>query len=94
MEPVDRLLLCAIDAFEQCHETGPTVRELAADLGLPPDFGHEHLVERLQSEVKLDRISHYRGRFGLTNAGRLALDADQPPSSVASRPQSSLPTTE
>ena len=77
MELIDRLLLCTVAAYESRQGTGPTVRELAADLGIPADFGHEHLVERLQREVAEERVSHRRGRFTLTTIGRLALDADE-----------------
>lgn len=42
----ETLLPRAVDSYESRHGTGPTVVELAADLGTPPDFGHSHLVER------------------------------------------------
>jgi hypothetical protein len=77
MELVRRFLLREIEGYERRHGTGPTVRELAADLGLPADFGHRHLVEHLKREVVLERVSHYRGRFTLTTAGRLELDAEE-----------------
>ncbi len=75
MDIVRRFLLHAIDAYESRHEMGPTVGELAADLGLPDDFGHKHLVDHLRDEVALDHASYYRGRFAVTTAGRRALDA-------------------
>lgn len=77
MELVDGLLLRAVDAYESRHGTGPTVPELAADLGIPLDFGHHHLVTRLRQELARERLAHYRRRFTLTAAGRLALDADE-----------------
>lgn len=76
---VDGLLLRAVDAYVSSHGTGPTVLELAEDLGIPADFGHDHLVERLQHELARERLAHYRRRFTLTAAGRLALDADAEP---------------
>lgn len=77
MELVRRFLLREIEGYEKRHGVGPTVRELAGDLGLPADFGHRHLVEHLKAEVVAERISHYRGRFALTTAGRLELDAEE-----------------
>lgn len=74
MEVVRRFLLHAVDSYETRNETGPTVSELAADLGLPPDFGHKHLVDHLRSEAALEHLANCRGRFTLTPAGRLALD--------------------
>lgn len=65
-----QLLLCAIDAFESKKEHGPTVPELAAYLGIKPDFGHSHLVAHLQQELLLGRVSHYGNRVKLTRAGR------------------------
>lgn len=80
MEPTDRrpLLLHAIDAYVSRLGTGPTVRELAADLGIPEDFGHHQLVDRLQRELARGRVSLYRGRFTLTAVGRLALEGRLP----------------
>ena len=77
MDVVRRFLLHAVDAYGSRNGTGPTVRELAADLGLPADFGHKHLVDHLQREVALDHLAHYRGRFTVTTTGHLALDADE-----------------
>lgn len=79
MEVVRRLLLRAIGAYESREGKGPTVRELAADLGLPDDFGHEHLVDHLQQGVAAGQVAHDQGRFTLTGAGRLALAADVAP---------------
>jgi hypothetical protein len=77
MEVVRRFLLHAVDSYETRNEAGPTVSELAADLGLPADFGHKHLVDHLRSEAALEHLANYRGRFTLTPAGRLALDVDE-----------------
>jgi hypothetical protein len=65
-----RLLLRAIDAYDSQNGAGPTVFELADDLGIPPDFGHHDLVGRLQRELSLGYVSHYRSRFTLTPTGR------------------------
>ena len=67
---LSRILLRAIDAYDADDRQGPTVPELAADLGITPEFGHHDLVVRLRRELSLGRISHQRGRFGLTRAGR------------------------
>lgn len=79
MELADGLLLRAVEAYESSHGTGPTVRELAEDLGIPVDFGYDQLVDRLQHELARERLAHYRRRFTLTAAGRLALDAAAEP---------------
>ncbi len=50
--------------------------ELAADLGIPSDFGHSQLVERLRHEVSAGFVSHYRGRISLTAAGREMAEGD------------------
>jgi hypothetical protein len=73
---LSRLLLRAIDAYDSHNGKGPTVSELAADLGIPPDFGHHDLVGRLQRELSLGRLSHYGSRFRLTQAGRDLAGAD------------------
>jgi hypothetical protein len=73
---LETLLLRAIDSYESRHRTGPTVRELAADLGIPPDFGHSQLVERLRFEVSAGFVSHYRGRISLTAAGCEMVERD------------------
>lgn len=75
MELLDPLLLRAVDAFASRRGTGPTVRELAADLGIPDDFGHDNLVQRLQAELARENVALYRGRFTLTAVGRLSLTA-------------------
>ncbi len=79
MEVVRRFLLRAVGAYESREGKGPTVCELAADLGLPDDFGHEHLVDHLQQGVVVGRVAHDHGRFTLTSAGRLALAGDEAP---------------
>lgn len=83
------LLLRAIDSYESRHGKGPTVRELAADLGIPPDFEHGHLVERLRREVSACFVTHYRGRISLTAAGQELVDGHtsrlQPPQQPAPR---------
>lgn len=68
------LLLYAIDAYESQNENGPTVPELAADLGITRDFGHSHLVAHLQREQSLGHVSHYGGRFKLTRAERSVVE--------------------
>jgi hypothetical protein len=70
------LLLRAIDSYESRHGTAPTVVELAADLGIPPDFGHSQLVGRLRHEVSAGFVSHYRGRISLTAAGQELVEGD------------------
>jgi hypothetical protein len=73
---LEMLLLRAIDSYESRHGTDPTVVELAADLGIPSDFGHSQLVERLRHEVSAGFVSHYRGRISLTAAGREMVEGD------------------
>jgi hypothetical protein len=72
----ETLLLRAIDSYQSRHGTAPTVVELAADLGLPPDFGHTHLAGRLRHEVSAGFLSHYRGRISLTAAGHEKIEGD------------------
>jgi hypothetical protein len=91
----ETLLLRAIDSYESRHGTDPTVRELAADLGIPPDFGHSQLVERLRREVSAGFVSHYRGRISLTAAGQETVEGDKtfrllPPSQPAPCEQHTL----
>jgi hypothetical protein len=77
-------LLRAIDAYDSHNGRGPTVPELAVDLGITPDFGHSNLVMRLQHELSLGHIAEYRGRIRLTRAGRDLVDppnSGSPPSS-------------
>jgi hypothetical protein len=73
---LETLLLRAIDSYESRYKRGPTVVELTADLGIPPDFGHSQLVGRLRHEVSAGFLSHYRGRIGLTAAGREMVEGD------------------
>jgi hypothetical protein len=73
---LSRLLLRAIDAHRSDHREGPTVPELAADLGITPDFGHNDLVARLQRELSLGNVSHYRSRYKLTRAGRALAESE------------------
>lgn len=68
------LLLQAIDGFESHHGRGPTVPELAADLGITPDFGHAQLVKLLQRELATGCVAYLRGRVELTGAGRSQLE--------------------
>jgi hypothetical protein len=82
---LETLLLRAIDSYESRHGTDPTVVELAADLGIPSDFGHSQLVERLRHEVSAGFVSHYRGRISLTAADAKWSKATPPP---PSRPDS------
>lgn len=70
------ILLRAIDAYSSQHWEGPTVPELAADLGITPDFGHTYLVVRLRRELSLGHISHRGNRFRLTPAGRVLAESD------------------
>lgn len=89
MESLSRCLLLALEAYGAEHAAGPTVSELAGDLGITPGFGHKHLVELLQREVALGRVSDHGTRFQLTAAGRAALhDAVQAPPA----PKSFAPT--
>lgn len=83
MDSLDPLLLHAVGAYEAHHGSGPKVSELATDLGIPADFGHHHLVERLRHELTHERLAHFRGRFTLTAAGRLALEAQDAGASPA-----------
>jgi len=48
--------------------------ELAADLGIPPEFGCQRLGERLHRQVVLGRVFSDDGRFRLTAAGRHVLE--------------------
>lgn len=82
IKPVRLFLLQAIGAYERAHGVGPTVGELAVDLGLPDDFGLGHLLEHLRSEVERKRVVRYRNRFALTPSGRLALEARGPDQGV------------
>lgn len=79
---LSRLLLRAIDAHDSHVGKGPTVPELAADLaanlGIPPDFGHRDLVGRLQRELSLGRVSYFCRRLRLTRAGRDFVDSGTP----------------
>ncbi len=84
MESLSRVLLLSIHGYETKHGSGPTPPELAADLGIPEDFGHHHLVERLKRQVALGRITHHGGHFHLTEAGRNALGEE--PASPLSPP--------
>jgi len=85
---LETLLLRAIDSYESRHGTGPTVIELAADLGITPDFGHHHLVGRLRRQHAAGFVSHYRRRLTLTTAGRAMIKGDSPRSE--SLPQANL----
>ena len=76
MELVSRYLLRAIEAHESEYACWPSVPELAEDIGVPPEFGHQHLVERIERQVALGRLSHQGGRLRLTEAGRAALARD------------------
>jgi hypothetical protein len=91
---LESLLLRAIDSCKSRNGTGPTVLELAADLGITPDFGHTQLVERLRRELSAGYVSHYRGRFSLTAAGRELIEAHtsrlQPPQRPEPRGEDTL----
>lgn len=76
MELLSRHLLRAIEAYESEYACWPTVPELAEDLGIPPEFGHHHLIHRIKLQVTLGRLSHYGGRVQLTEAGLSALADD------------------
>ena len=73
MELLSGVILRALETYESEHGSAPTAAELAADLGIPPEFGHHHLVERLQRQVVLGRVTNYGLRYQLTAAGREAL---------------------
>lgn len=73
MELLSGYLLRAIEAYESEHGGWPTVPELAEDFGIPPEFGHRHLITRIKREVTLGRLAHDDGRVELTEAGRAAL---------------------
>jgi hypothetical protein len=71
-------------------ERVPTVLELAADLGITPDFG-TRLVQLLRRELSAGCVSHYRGRFSLTTAGRAIVEGD---TSRLQSPQQAAPSGE
>lgn len=76
MELVSRYLLRAIEAHESEYACWPSVPELAEELGVPPEFGHHHLIKRIERQVTLGRLSQQGGRLRLTEAGRAALARD------------------
>jgi hypothetical protein len=78
MELLSRYLLRAIEAHESENACWPTVPELAEDLGVPPEFGHHHLIKRIKRQIMLGRLSQDGGRVQLTQAGRAALARDAP----------------
>ena len=73
---LSKLLLRVIDSYDGRNGTGPTVRELSADLGITPDFGHSQLVDLLRQEVSAGHVAHYAGRFSLTAPGRRLIEGD------------------
>jgi hypothetical protein len=75
MEILSQLVLRSIDAHESARAEGPTVDELAAELGIPPVFGHQRLSERLHRQVVLGRVYSDGEHFRLTAAGRLTVSA-------------------
>lgn len=77
MELLGRYLLRALEAYESEHASGPTVAELADEIGIPPDLGHHYLFARLQRQITLGRISYFGRRLQLTEAGRDALLFDE-----------------
>lgn len=83
------LLLLAIDTYDSHNGKGPTVPELAADLGSTHDFGHSGLVARLQRELSLGHVSYFRSRFRLTRPGRSFADSATPHRCVSALPDSS-----
>jgi hypothetical protein len=85
---LETLLLRAIGSCESRNGKGPTVLELAADLGITPDFGHTQLVELLRHELSAGCVSHYRSRFSLTAAGRQNVEGHTP--RLQSRQQADL----
>jgi hypothetical protein len=76
MELLSRYLLRAIEAHESECACWPSVPELAEDIGVPPEFGHHHLIKRIERQVTLGRLSHHGGRLQLTEMGRAALAQD------------------
>jgi hypothetical protein len=73
---LSRHLLRAIDAYHSHHWEGPTVPELAADLGIAPDFGHDDLAVRLERELSRGRVSNRGSRYRLTRAGRALAESE------------------
>ena len=83
---LSKLLLRVIDSYDGRNGMGPTVRELSADLGITPNFGHSQLVDLLRQEVSTGHVAHYAGRFSLTAAGRRVIEGDGLPE-PADQPQ-------
>ena len=69
------LALRSIAAHESQGRNGPTLGDVAADLGIPPVFGYDRLNDRLQRQVVLGRVYSDGKHFRLTAAGRLAVSA-------------------
>jgi hypothetical protein len=69
--PLSLYLRRSIDGYESRHGCGPTLHQLAEDLGIPADFGASHLEEHLRRELELGRVACEHGRFRLTTSGRL-----------------------
>lgn len=75
VELISELVLRSIAAHESKGRNGPTLDDVAADLGIPPVFGYDRLNERLQRQVVLGRVSSDGEHFRLTATGRLAVSA-------------------
>jgi hypothetical protein len=75
MESLSLVVLRSIEAHESTRPEGPTMDELAADLGIPAAFGRRRLGERLHRQVVLGRVHSDGERFRLTAAGRRAASA-------------------
>jgi hypothetical protein len=73
MELFSRAILDELEAFHSEHAQGPTASELARRLGIPFEFGHDHVVARVKRQIVLGRVCHSEGRFTLTSAGREAV---------------------
>jgi hypothetical protein len=71
VESLSELVLRTIYARELSGANGPTVEDVAADLGIPTAFGHQRLSERLQRQVALGRVYSDGAQLRLTQAGRL-----------------------
>jgi hypothetical protein len=74
MELFSQAILDALEVFQSEHARGPTVSELATNLGIPFGRGRNRLAERVQRQIVLGRVSQCRGRFTLTSAGRRAIE--------------------
>jgi hypothetical protein len=70
VDSLTEVVLRSIYAHESGRADGATVDELAAELGIPPMFGHQRLSERLYRQMVMGRVYSDGGHFHLTAAGR------------------------